>query len=87
MVKLAPRMIASAVSSGRQLAMVETLIRLGNSLSLQIVAQGIETSDQLALLARMGCAMGQGPLFSPLLDPAQAHDLAEKGSWAIAARA
>ncbi len=87
MVKLAPRMIASAVSSGRQLAMIETMVRLGNTLGLQIVAQGIETQDQLTLLARMGCAMGQGPLFSPPLDPAQAYELAEKGSWAIPARA
>jgi diguanylate cyclase (GGDEF)-like protein/PAS domain S-box-containing protein len=87
LVKLAPRLIASTASSGRQLAVLETMIRLGNTLGLQVVAQGIESSDQVTLLARMGCALGQGPLLSSPLDPAQAFELAEKGSWAITARA
>jgi EAL domain-containing protein (putative c-di-GMP-specific phosphodiesterase class I) len=87
LVKLAPRLIASTASSGRQLAVLETMIRLGNTLGLQVVAQGIESSDQVTLLARMGCALGQGPLLSSPLDPAQAFQLAEKGSWAITARA
>ncbi len=64
MVKLAPRLTAAAVSAGRQTAVLESLIRLGNTLGVQIVAQGIETQEQLAALARMGCALGQGPLFS-----------------------
>ncbi len=87
LVKLAPRLTANAAASGRQIAVLETLIRLGNTLGLQVVAQGIETLDQLALLARMGCALGQGPLLSSPLDPVQALELAEKGSWVIAAGA
>jgi diguanylate cyclase (GGDEF)-like protein len=84
MVKLAPRLTAAALSSGRQLAVLESLIRLGNTLGLQVVAQGIETSEQLAALSRMGCALGQGPLFSPPLDAERALALAESGSWAVA---
>jgi diguanylate cyclase (GGDEF)-like protein/PAS domain S-box-containing protein len=84
MVKLAPRLTAAALSSGRQLAVLESIIRLGNILGLQIVAQGIETSQQLAALSRMGCALGQGPLFSPPLDAERALALAEAGYWAVA---
>jgi diguanylate cyclase (GGDEF)-like protein/PAS domain S-box-containing protein len=87
MVKLAPRLTAAAAASGRQLAVLETMIHLGNTLGLQVVAQGIESADQLTLLARMGCALGQGTLLSSPLDAAQALELAERGSWAIAARA
>ncbi len=84
MVKLAPRLTAAALSSGRQLAVLESLIRLCNTLGLQIVAQGIETSQQLAALSRMGCALGQGPLFSEPLDAERALALAEAGYWAVA---
>jgi diguanylate cyclase (GGDEF)-like protein/PAS domain S-box-containing protein len=84
MVKLAPRLTAAALSSGRQLAVLESLIRLCNTLGLQIVAQGIETSQQLTALSRMGCALGQGPLFSAPLDAERALALAEAGYWAVA---
>ena len=84
MVKLSPRLTAAALSSGRQLAVLESLIHLGNTLGLQIVAQGIETPQQLAALARMGCALGQGPLLSPPLDQERALALAESGYGAFA---
>ena len=83
MVKLAPRLTTAALSSGRQLAVLEALIRLCNTLGLQIVAQGIETSQQLAALSRMGCALGQGPLLSASLDAERALALAEAGYWAV----
>jgi EAL domain-containing protein (putative c-di-GMP-specific phosphodiesterase class I) len=84
MIKLAPRLTVSALSSGRQLAVLESLVRLGNTLGLQIVAQGIETSQQLTALSRMGCSLGQGPLLSPPLDPERAIELAATGYWAFA---
>jgi diguanylate cyclase (GGDEF)-like protein/PAS domain S-box-containing protein len=84
MIKLAPRLTAATLSSGRQLAVLESLVRLGNTLGVQMVAQGIETSQQLAALSRMGCSMGQGPLFSPPLDPDRAIELARTGYWAFA---
>jgi EAL domain-containing protein (putative c-di-GMP-specific phosphodiesterase class I) len=84
MVKLAHRFTAASVSSGRLQAVLETIIRLGNSLGIEVVAQGIESQEQLASLARMGCTFGQGPLLSPVLDAARALAAAEKGYWAIA---
>ena len=50
---------------------------------VQVVAQGIETLDQLAALARMGCTLGEGPLLSPPVDAEQAIEIAEKRYWAI----
>ena len=84
MVKLAPRFTPAALSSGRQLAVLESIIRLGNTLGMPIVAQGIDTPAQLAALSRLGCPLGQGPLFSPPLDPERALALAETGYWAVA---
>jgi diguanylate cyclase (GGDEF)-like protein/PAS domain S-box-containing protein len=83
MVKMAPRLTAAAVSTGRQMAVLESLVRLGNTLGMQMVALGIQTQEQLTALARMGCALGQGPLFSSALDPDGALELAEAGYWAL----
>lgn len=86
MVKLAPKLAAAAVSTGRQQAVLESLVRLSNALNLPVVAQGIETREQVAALVRMGCTLGEGPLLSPALNPERALELAQAGSRAAAPR-
>jgi Amt family ammonium transporter len=78
-VKLDPKLTVAATSTGRQQMMLESLLRLGQTLGMQVVAQGIETPEQLRALGRMGCQLGQGPLLSPPLEAAQAAKLAELG--------
>jgi diguanylate cyclase (GGDEF)-like protein/PAS domain S-box-containing protein len=82
-VKLDPKLTAAAAQAGRQQAVLESLIRLGRTLGVQVVAQGIETPEQLRALNRLGCALGQGPLLAQALEPAWALKLAEAGFWAI----
>ncbi len=45
-------------------AIASTIVSMGRSLRLQVLAEGIETAEQLALLQQMGCAQGQGYYFS-----------------------
>jgi diguanylate cyclase (GGDEF)-like protein len=52
--------------------MLEGILGLANKLSLAVIAEGIEEPDQLDLLRRLGCGMGQGFL---LARPAPAHVL------------
>ncbi len=87
MVKLAPKLTAAAVSTGRQQAVLESLVRLSNTLNLPVVAQGIETREQVAALVRIGCTLGEGPLLSPALNPERALELAQAGSRPAASRA
>lgn len=47
-----------------QLQVAGTIITLGHSLGLLIVAEGVETPDQLTLLAQFGCDRVQGYIFS-----------------------
>lgn len=42
---------------------VKAMIDLGHALNLSVVAEGIETPQQLALLQMLGCNFGQGYLF------------------------
>jgi diguanylate cyclase (GGDEF)-like protein/PAS domain S-box-containing protein len=85
--KLDPGLTLAATSTGRQVAVLESLIHLGRKLGVQVVAQGIETEQQLQALIQMGCELGQGPLLSPALEPAGAQRLTEKGCLPIAPQA
>ena len=51
-------------------AIVEAIVSLSRTLGLRVIAEGVETEAQLAVLRRLGCEEGQGYLFSrplPLL--------------------
>jgi diguanylate cyclase (GGDEF)-like protein/PAS domain S-box-containing protein len=84
MVKLDPKLTVAATATGRQQAVLESLLRLGRTLGVQVVAQGIETNEQLRGLMRLGCDLGQGRLLSPNLDALQALQLAEMGQLPVA---
>ncbi|UCV01266.1 EAL domain-containing protein [Acidovorax radicis] len=45
-------------------AIVDTIIGLSRNLGLEVIAEGVETPEQRALLAEAGCQLYQGYLFS-----------------------
>jgi diguanylate cyclase (GGDEF)-like protein/PAS domain S-box-containing protein len=50
-------------------AIVRAILAFAHSLDIRVTAEGIETADQLALLRRLGCDLGQGYyLARPLAD-------------------
>lgn len=49
-------------------AIVQGISQLGPILSLDIIAEGIETEEQLESLKQVGCNLGQGFLFSRAID-------------------
>src|SRR6202049_897185 len=51
---------------------VTALVQLGQSLELEVIAEGIETAEQFKFLALRGCHAGQGYYFGA---PVDAHDL------------
>lgn len=49
----------------RNWIMVEAMLRLARDLGLDVVAEGIETAEQMERLIRLGCDFGQGYLIGP----------------------
>ncbi len=58
-------------TDNNDVAIVEAVIGMSKTLGLMILAEGVETEDQLAILQRLGCQAGQGYLFSRPLPPAE----------------
>ena len=56
-------------------SIVRAIISLAHSLHLKVIAEGVETPEQLQLLADLGCDQYQGFFFSPALLPAKFEEL------------
>ena len=54
---------------------VRTICTLANNLGMEVVAEGVETRDQLELLRSLKCEYGQGYLFSKPVDSETATEL------------
>ena len=50
-------------------ALVKTIVRMARSLSLRVIAEGVEREEQAAFLAAHGCPVAQGFLFHSPLPP------------------
>jgi diguanylate cyclase (GGDEF)-like protein/PAS domain S-box-containing protein len=68
------RSFVERLASGGDGSLVSTILRLGQSLQLETVAEGIERPQEMLMLRRQGCTTGQGYHFSP---PVSAADVAE----------
>jgi len=62
--KIEKSFIDDLVAGGPSTALVEGMIRLGGSLGLLTVAEGVETEEQHDALVRLGCSMAQGYLYA-----------------------
>jgi diguanylate cyclase (GGDEF)-like protein/PAS domain S-box-containing protein len=54
---------------------VQMILTLAHLLDLDTIAEGVETAEQIAVLRRLGCRMGQGYFFSAGVPAAQAERL------------
>jgi len=60
-------------------ALVQAIVEMAHSLSLRVIAEGVEREDQAAFLVTRGCPVAQGFLFFRALPPAEAEAAAAAG--------
>lgn len=58
--------------------LVNAAIAMAHSLGLKVVAEGVETEEQLAHLATQGCELAQGYLFSKPVTAEEITNMIEK---------
>ncbi|HYG62587.1 MAG TPA: EAL domain-containing protein, partial [Thermoanaerobaculia bacterium] len=75
--------IARVGEQGENAEILRAILTLARSLGIRVIAEGVETGEQLAQLVAMGCDMAQGYLFSPPVDAGTARALlAQPPAWA-----
>ena len=62
-------------------SVVRAVVQIADDLGLRVVAEGIETEAQLAVLRELGCPLGQGYLFSKPVPPDEARALIAAPPW------
>ena len=65
-------------SNSENSEIVQTIILLAHNLGIDVVAEGVETDEQLGHLQQMKCGYGQGYLYSKPVAPAQAAELIQE---------
>jgi EAL domain-containing protein (putative c-di-GMP-specific phosphodiesterase class I) len=61
------------------LAVARTIVELARFLEAEVIAEGVETRDQLRVLRSMGCRQAQGYLFSPPIGAPKVVPLLREG--------
>ncbi|TMG78161.1 MAG: EAL domain-containing protein [Betaproteobacteria bacterium] len=65
---------------GHDAAITQAVVSLAHSLAVRVIAEGVETAEQLEFLRTHRCDQGQGYLFSPAVDPEAMAKLLAAGS-------
>ena len=74
-IKIDRSFVVAAADDVASRTLLEAMIALGRRLRLTVLAEGIETVEQLAYLRAIGCELGQGYLFAPALSASEVRDV------------
>jgi EAL domain-containing protein (putative c-di-GMP-specific phosphodiesterase class I) len=78
------RSFTAAIGHGRDVpVLVRSIVKLGQTLHMEVLAEGIETAEQLSRLRGIDCRLGQGFYFSQALPADEVIELLAHG-WPAA---
>jgi EAL domain-containing protein (putative c-di-GMP-specific phosphodiesterase class I) len=77
--KLDQSFVQDIVASSEDAIVVSAVINMAKSLKHRVIAEGVETAEQLSFLRAHGCDEGQGYFFSRPLAAEQFAKLLERG--------
>jgi PAS domain S-box-containing protein/diguanylate cyclase (GGDEF)-like protein len=67
-IKVDRSFVRDAGQSAAKRIIVESVVKLGAELDIRVVAEGIETEAECAIVRALGCSIGQGYLFAAPMD-------------------
>ena len=68
-IKIDRSLVADMANDANDAAIVTAVANMAHSLGLEVVAEGIETAEQLLMLQQLGCSYGQGYHFARPMPP------------------
>ena len=71
-IKIDRTFVGAVGGRGENSAIVRTIVNLARNLELEVIAEGVETPEQLAILRALDCELVQGYLFARPMTPADA---------------
>lgn len=78
-IKIDRSFVHEVAQSAAKRVIVEAVVKLGTTLDIRIVAEGIETQDERALMLALGCSVGQGFLFATPMEERRFGTLIDLG--------
>ncbi|MEQ1950077.1 bifunctional diguanylate cyclase/phosphodiesterase [Mesorhizobium sp. CN2-181] len=82
--KIDRQLILPIVKSVRQRHLVESIIEIGKTLGIEVVAEGVETMEHARILKKLGCDKLQGYAFGPAIGAAALEDFIRGERWRVA---
>jgi diguanylate cyclase (GGDEF)-like protein len=80
-VKIDRCFVRDIATSGGDAAVARAVIAMAHGLGVEVVAEGIETQEQLTVLRRYGCDEGQGFLLGRPVVPSEVLDAVRRQGW------
>lgn len=79
--KVDRQLVQPVTTDPRQRRLVGSIVEIGRSLGIEIIAEGVETIEQVEILERLGCDIFQGYLFSKPMPGDQLAQFAQEKPW------
>jgi EAL domain-containing protein (putative c-di-GMP-specific phosphodiesterase class I) len=71
--------VSNMTERGENFEIVKMIVNLAHNLGMDVIAEGVETEEQLARLRRLGCEYAQGYYFSRPVPGEEAERFLAKG--------
>jgi EAL domain-containing protein (putative c-di-GMP-specific phosphodiesterase class I) len=78
-IKIDRTFTSSMLSNKNNMGLVRSIVLMGHELGLNVVAEGIETTEQMSRLGELGCEYGQGYYLSKPLRVSEVNGFLTRG--------
>lgn len=82
--KIDRQLVTPIIGSGAQRRLVSSIIEIGKSLGIEVVAEGVETMEHARILKELGCDILQGYAFGRPMDAKSFRTFAQSRKWLAA---